>query len=212
MSRDTITEAYAELFAVLRPGTSRDELRAALEQARGKVSDATLDERADAAAQAFAEYEQPPLPPAPVPEYMAENIRRAIEIGGRANGVDLLWVVAEVLRGRMEPSPDLADWFGQAVDAIGYGAPADGAFMTKRRKGADPLATRLKHMDRDTEILRRVDEARAQGYPTAPNTRKESCFDHVANAMNLPEDTVRKVYYRFKTIEHESWEPPPSEH
>lgn len=138
-----------------------------------------------------------------------DDIRKAIEFGGRTNGFDLLAQVAHVLKEHEEPSPALAAWFANAVKQIRTGASADVAFGVKRASGPhDPIRTRERHADRDGQILEAVRAAQAEGHPTSPNTHTASCFEVVAERLGLPEKTVRTVFYNWDEVEFIEWPAP----
>ena len=142
------------------------------------------------------EARQPPSDLSPESAAMLEqSIIDAIAIGGRVNGVDLLHIAAQIIKGELPPSPALSQWIAQGVQRIAAGESADSAFETQRRQGADPLKT----AEQDPNIFRRVEDAQARGFRTQPAGGRDSCFEVVGSEIGLDESTVRNRYYKLKS-------------
>lgn len=137
--------------------------------------------------------------------FLEAGIKEAIALGGRVNAVDLLAINSLIARGALPPSPALATWLADGVQAILDGATADDAFGIRRKQGPDPL----EYRDNPIEIHKRVTAARKQGYKTQPNRGQPSCFEVVAEELGGDEATVRKTFYTWKVIEDIQFPRPP---
>jgi hypothetical protein len=135
----------------------------------------------------------------------ADSPRDAAPVG-KANGLNLLFEAAAVLRGQAPASPALADWFTGCVQAIAAGSSPDDAFFAKARtirwEGSDIDTAR-----RDWKVRLACEEQLANGLKLG-GLEEASAFKQVAAKLPVSAGTARNCYYNFETVEEIFFDPP----